>query len=109
MPLEVEHIVPRAKGGRNDVGNLCLACPRCNRYKGRQTEAIDDVTGDTVALYNPRQQNWRDHFAWQDHGSVIVGLTPVGRATILALQMNNLFVRRSRELWIENGWHPPQD
>jgi 5-methylcytosine-specific restriction endonuclease McrA len=32
MPLEVEHIVPEAQGGGSDETNLCLACPRCNRY-----------------------------------------------------------------------------
>ncbi|WP_256868423.1 hypothetical protein [Candidatus Entotheonella palauensis] len=72
-----------------------------------QTEAVDNVTGHSVSLYHPRQQNWHDHFAWQDNGLVIAGLTSVGRATINALQMNNPYVRRSRELWIENGWHPP--
>ncbi len=33
-PLEVEHIVPRAKGGTNRVANLTLACVPCNRAKG---------------------------------------------------------------------------
>ncbi len=34
IPLQVEHIVPRAKGGSNRVSNLCLACERCNLAKG---------------------------------------------------------------------------
>jgi 5-methylcytosine-specific restriction endonuclease McrA len=36
LPLQVEHIVPRAKGGTNRVSNLCLACEKCNRDKGTQ-------------------------------------------------------------------------
>ena len=34
IPLQVEHIVPRAKGGSNRVSNLCLACEKCNLAKG---------------------------------------------------------------------------
>lgn len=34
IPLEVEHIHPKARGGSNRVSNLCLACEKCNRAKG---------------------------------------------------------------------------
>ena len=33
VPLEVEHIVPRSKGGSNRVSNLTLACVSCNKAK----------------------------------------------------------------------------
>ncbi len=36
LPLQVEHIQPRAKGGTNRVSNLCLACEKCNVAKGIQ-------------------------------------------------------------------------
>ena len=36
VPLQVEHIQPRAKGGSNRVSNLCLACKPCNDKKGTQ-------------------------------------------------------------------------
>lgn len=36
VPLQVEHIVPRAKGGTNRVSNLTLACETCNTAKGTQ-------------------------------------------------------------------------
>jgi 5-methylcytosine-specific restriction endonuclease McrA len=39
VPLEVEHIVPRSRGGSNRVSNLTLACRPCNERKGRQTAA----------------------------------------------------------------------
>ncbi len=52
--LEIEHIVPFAKGGSNDESNLWLACPICNRYKSDKTTAIDPQTGETAALFNPR-------------------------------------------------------
>jgi 5-methylcytosine-specific restriction endonuclease McrA len=34
VPLQIEHIHPRAKGGSNRVSNLCLSCQRCNIKKG---------------------------------------------------------------------------
>jgi len=36
VPLQVEHMVPRAKGGSDRVSNLCLACEPCNKKKGTQ-------------------------------------------------------------------------
>jgi len=36
VPLQVEHIHPRAKGGSNRISNLCLACEPCNLSKGTQ-------------------------------------------------------------------------
>ncbi|HAX74398.1 MAG TPA: HNH endonuclease [Cyanobacteria bacterium UBA11372] len=37
VPLQVEHIHPRAKGGSNRISNLCLACEKCNLKKGTQS------------------------------------------------------------------------
>jgi 5-methylcytosine-specific restriction endonuclease McrA len=36
LPLEVEHIHPRSRGGSNRVSNLTLACHSCNQAKGNQ-------------------------------------------------------------------------
>jgi hypothetical protein len=43
--------------------------------------------GTVVRLFNPREQEWSDHFALHDDGQ-IVGLTPIGRATARLLNMN---------------------
>lgn len=37
VPLEVEHIVPRSRGGSDRVSNLTLACHACNQAKGNRT------------------------------------------------------------------------
>ena len=39
VPLQIEHLVPRTRGGSNRVSNLVLACAPCNVKKGTQTEA----------------------------------------------------------------------
>lgn len=38
-PLEIEHLVPKARGGSDRVSNLTLACHGCNEAKGNQTAA----------------------------------------------------------------------
>jgi len=37
VPLEVEHIVPKSRGGTDRVSNLTLSCRTCNLKKGNQT------------------------------------------------------------------------
>jgi 5-methylcytosine-specific restriction endonuclease McrA len=34
VPLQIEHIYPRAKGGSNSITNLALSCEKCNTKKG---------------------------------------------------------------------------
>src|SRR5919202_1498850 len=36
IQLEIEHVVPRSKGGSNRVSNLAIACHPCNQVKGNQ-------------------------------------------------------------------------
>lgn len=36
VPLQIEHIDPRANGGSNRIWNLCLACEKCNLAKGKK-------------------------------------------------------------------------
>ena len=40
IPLQIEHIHPRANGGTNRISNLCLACEPCNTAKGTQDIAV---------------------------------------------------------------------
>ncbi len=108
--LEIEHLIPLARGGTDDEANLWLACPICNGHKSDKTYAVDPATGVTVALFNPRTQSWWDHFAWADDGIQILGKTPVGRATVAALHLSDdpdaLVVRG---YWVLAGWYPPEE
>jgi HNH endonuclease len=88
-PLIMEHILPRVLGGTDDRENLAASCYRCNEFKGAKTHAIDPETSQLVALFNPQTQIWTEHFAWVNGGTYITGLTPTGRATVLALRLNN--------------------
>src|SRR5437763_6479972 len=109
MPLEIDHIVPEALGGETTEDNLWPACSACNDFKGDRVAARDPLTGEWAALFNPRRQRWRTHFAWSEAGRHIVGLTPTGRATVVALHLNRALLVGARRAWVQVGWHPPAD
>ena len=109
LPCEIDHIIPRAKKGPTAADNLCLACASCNGYKRATTYSVDPESGEEAALFNPRQQRWREHFAWSDDGTTIIGLTACGRATVVALKLNHPLVIAARSIWVSIGLHPPKD
>ena len=83
----IEHIVAKQHGGSDDLGNLALACHRCNLCKGPNLTGFDRQSGRIVPLFHPRRDRWTEHFAWR--GPRIEGLTAIGRATVLVLGMND--------------------
>ena len=86
FPHEPDHLIALKHGGETVSSNLALACFDCNRFKGSDIASVDPVTGELVALFNPRTQQWHDHF--QLRGGVIVAHTTVGRVTEKLLQFN---------------------
>jgi hypothetical protein len=103
--FHVDHIIPVVAGGAATPENLALACVSCSLRKGARQEIQDLETGETVRVFNPRQQAWKEHFAWE--GVRVVGLTPIGRAMVQALDLNRaimLAIRAEEELL---GRHPP--
>jgi HNH endonuclease len=107
--LEIDHFIPRSKGGTDDEENLWLACSSCNVFKGVQTHAIDPLTRRRVRLFNLRYQKWSRHFVWVEDGTQIVGQTACGRATVMALRLNHPISVNVRKAWVSVGWHPPID
>lgn len=105
--FEFEHIIPRSAAGETIFENLCLACPSCNRYKASRQTAFDLITQQEVNLFHPQLQIWAEHFAWSEDATEIIGLTPIGRATIFALKMNRPQLIRVRKMWVKMGEHPP--
>jgi 5-methylcytosine-specific restriction endonuclease McrA len=86
--FHVEHIIPLKHGGHSHIENLAFACQHCNLHKGSNLTGIDPTTNAIVRLFDPRRDVWDDHFALQDGG--ILGQTPVGRATIRVLAINEV-------------------
>jgi hypothetical protein len=93
----IEHIKPRQHGGDDVAGNLAVSCPSCNLVKGPNIAAIDPKTRRMVRLFNPRRDIWIEHFKVVK--GVIVGVTPIGRATAALLALNRpLLIRRRQRL-----------
>lgn len=86
VTFHIEHIIAKQHGGSDDPGNLCVACERCNFHKGPNLTSIDPDTGNVERLFDPRRQEWAEHFELK--GPVILGKTPNGRATVTVLAMN---------------------
>jgi len=82
-PFEVEHLVPRARGGINELANLALACRNCNGSKLARLQLRDRETDAMARIFNPRLDRWSDHFVFRlvDGGVEIAGKTDTGRAT----------------------------
>jgi hypothetical protein len=104
--FHLDHIRPIARGGSDALSNRCLACASCNLAKGDRTGAIDPLTGRKVSLLDPRRHVWGRHFRWSDDRRRILGTTPTGRATVVALDLYGEQRVRARLFWFETGWLP---
>jgi hypothetical protein len=56
-------------------------------HKANRINFIDPDTGNRVPLFNPRSDDWDEHFRWD--GYRIVGQTAIGRVTVAALELNH--------------------
>ncbi|GIK55090.1 MAG: hypothetical protein BroJett015_07530 [Chloroflexota bacterium] len=101
---ELDHIVPRKHGGSDDTDNLAWTCFQCNRYKGSEVAAYDPETGQLIALFNPRTQQWHEHFLVES--GAIMPLTAVARVTIFVLQINRPGRIMVRQLLAQTGIYP---
>jgi hypothetical protein len=105
----LEHIIPRSRGGVSTADNLAFSCQGCNNHKYTKTDGPDPLSNEVVPLFHPRRQRWRDHFAWNDDTTLVIGLTPTGRATMAALHLNRSQVVNLRRALYAIGEHPPAE
>ena len=106
--LTIDHITPRGLGGPTTADNLALCCYGCNQHKSTRLAAPDPVTDALALLFHPRQHRWEAHFAWNDDFTRMLALTPTGRATIAALQLNRPGLVNLRRVLYAIGEHPPR-
>lgn len=87
--FQIEHIISLKHGGLNDLSNLAFSCPICNRNKGTD---LGTLTGDPPVLtrfFNPRIDDWKLHFSLDASGEIIPK-SDIGKATVSALDLNNI-------------------
>lgn len=109
VSFTVDHVIPLTKGGANSIDNLALACFHCNRQKSDKLKSFDEKSLSEVPLFNPRTDSWQEHFFWSTDTLLIIGLTPTGRATVVALAFNRARIINIRTADREIGRHPPPD
>jgi len=100
----IDHCLARKHGGQTVSRNLALACVECNLHKGADVAAIDPVEQVTVVLFNPRVQTWSEHFSLD--AAHIMGKTPIGRATVALLRMNDPARLLERQRLLVAGRYP---
>jgi hypothetical protein len=86
LSFQVDHIIARKHRGPTIASNLALACFACNHHMGPNIAGLDPATGKLCRLFNPRRHKWEWHFRWD--GAVLIGRTPIGRTTVVVLEVN---------------------
>lgn len=94
-PHEIDHVIAEKHRGQTTIDNLAFACVPCNSYKGSDLASIDPQTGKVTQLFNPRLQDWDEHFQLAEDGT-IVPRSAEGRVTILLLRFNEPLRQQQR-------------
>ena len=103
--MEIDHIRSRKHNGLTESENLALACQPCNRNKGSDLGSISETTNELTKFFNPRTNNWVDHFQINESGE-IVALTSVGEVTSAIFRFNDRERIIERIGLIELGRYP---
>lgn len=105
----IDHIVPESLDGTSEFWNLAYACFLCNRLKSNKLKVFDILTGKWIPLFNPRNDIWNEHFAWNEDATQIIGISIIGRCTVKELKLNREKLVEYRQCIIPFGTHPPQN
>ena len=104
----IEHIIPLSLNGNSEPENLAQSCDGCNGHKYTRISHIDPLTQQKSRLFHPRTDYWPDHFQWNEDETIILGITPIGRATVDLLNVNRPGNINLRKLLKQAGLHPPE-
>lgn len=104
---QVDHIISEKHGGATEENNLAYACSYCNRNKGSDIGSIVWETQRFCRFFNPRIDQWPDHFRL--NGVSIATITPVGEVTARILDFNHVDRLIEREELAVLGLYPSMD
>ena len=105
IAFHVEHVVAKQHGGTDDPETLCFACSQCNWAKGPNLAGL--LGGKLYPLFNPRTQNWKRHFRWEQ--TTLVGKTKTGFVTVQVLNINDPSRIMLRENLLFEGRFSPDE
>jgi hypothetical protein len=102
---EVDHIISEKHGGQTLAENLAYACLVCNRNKGSDIGSILRPAGALTRFFNPRLDDWSDHFALD--GAIIRPISEIGQVTEFIFRFNELERVAERRALQAAGRYPP--
>ncbi|TDE11958.1 HNH endonuclease [Dyadobacter psychrotolerans] len=103
---EIDHVVSIKHGGSSVLQNLAYSCMICNLYKGSDLGSITE-TGKLIRFYNPRIDNWNEHFLIQ--GNAIIPVNEIGKVTARIFRFNEIERRMERDALQEIGLYPKRN
>jgi hypothetical protein len=74
--------------------------------KGSNVSVISPDSNTEVRLFNPRNEQWHQHFLADPDSGIVNGITDIGKATVEKLMMNSASQLAARKLWIRLGLFP---
>ena len=110
IPISVAKLITSSAekhDGSTEAENLAYACVYCNRSKGSDIGSISWQTNQFVRFYNPRIDQWINHFRIE--GVVIKSLSDIGEATERILGFNNPERLLERDTLQGIGRYPSQE
>jgi hypothetical protein len=84
VPLEIEHIIPRSRGGSNRLKNLTLACRKCNQKKGNQL--LEEWLGNS-----PTHQKMCEKIQIKAHSSLKDAAAVNSTRVAIGQELKNIF------------------
>lgn len=101
MPFQLDHVRAQKHAGADSLRNYAWSCLSCNSHKGPNPAGYDPITDTLQRLFNPRADEWDDHFEWD--GALLIGLSAIGRTTIEVLRINHPDQVRHRAMLLKLG------
>ena len=103
VPKDVrERVVSQAR-------HRCGYCLTTEKIVGTSME-IDHIIPHALGGLTEENNLWLACAPCNEYkGDRIIGFDPIGRATVVALNLNRATLVQARQIWVEAGWHPPKD
>ncbi|MEA5594645.1 RNA-guided endonuclease IscB [Rivularia sp. UHCC 0363] len=107
VPLQIEHIYPKSFGGSNRVGNLCLACEKCNLKKGNRPveEFLKNIPSLLKKIKTQANKPLKDASSVNATRNKLVktlsNLLPTKTATGAQTKFNRIRLNLEKQHWID--------
>ena len=85
--FHIDHIRSIKHGGSSEIDNLAYCCPDCNYFKGTDIASFSK-NDELVLFFNPRIQEWSEHFEILD--GIVLGKTDIGNVTEQIFKFNDI-------------------